>query len=261
MIEVAALIKTYTESYRGLKGTETDWREPVVGVAEAANPKFWALKEIISPTHALPTDFIADARSVIAFFLPYEEAIVKGNIGEVESSRAWDIANIETNQLIIDINIYLNGIITAEGHTSTVLPPTYNYDEKALISDWSHRHVGVIAGIGTFGIHNMLITEKGCCGRMGSIITSMPLSATDLKEEENCLYKHSGACGMCRNRCVAEAISLDEGIPFLDKQRCNAQIYNGNVPVYPIGSGDACGKCMCNVPCSLENPVGKLTDR
>ena len=26
------------------------------------------------------------------------------------------------------------------------------------------------------------------------------------------------------------------------------------VPEYPIGSGDACGKCMCGVPCSLGIP-------
>ena len=55
------------------------------------------LKDIISPSHAIPTDFINDAKSIIVFFLPFHEEIIKSNIGNIESSRAWDIVNIETS--------------------------------------------------------------------------------------------------------------------------------------------------------------------
>ncbi len=164
MKEVVAIIKDYVRNYKELKGTETDWREPTVGIADADNPMFLQLRDIISPSHALPSDFINDAKSVIVLFLPFQEEIVKSNVGNIESSREWDIANIETNNLIVDINEYLHEIITEKGYTSTVLPPTYNYDEKELISDWSHRHVGYIAGVGTFGINNMLITKKDAAG-------------------------------------------------------------------------------------------------
>lgn len=181
--KVALLIKDYVENYKELKGTETDWREPIIGFASAENPMFLELKDLISPSHALPFDFIKDAKSIIVFFLPFQEEIVKSNIGNIESSREWDIANIETNNLIVDINKCLYEKITEMGYTSTVLPPTYNYDEEELISDWSHRHVGYIAGIGTFGINNMLITEKGCCGRMGSIITNITLAPTERKNK------------------------------------------------------------------------------
>ncbi|KAB3539062.1 epoxyqueuosine reductase [Alkaliphilus pronyensis] len=258
MKELDSLIKDYVKNYQQLKGTETNWYEPVIGIAAANNPMFKELKNIISPTHALPTDFIKDAASVIVFFLPFQEHIVKSNIGNIESSREWDIANIETNNLIVDINKYLHEKIVEKGYISTVLPPTYNYDEKELISDWSHRHVGYIAGIGTFGINNMLITEKGCCGRIGSIITNMTLTPTIREKHENCLYKYNGTCGNCIDYCVANGITIENGYPYVDKKRCNDQIYNGNIPQYSIGIGDACGKCMCNVPCSLKNPVKKL---
>lgn len=33
----------------------------------------------ISPSHALPTDFINDAKSVMVFFLPFDEEIIKSN--------------------------------------------------------------------------------------------------------------------------------------------------------------------------------------
>jgi epoxyqueuosine reductase QueG len=251
-------IRSYVKNYKKDKETESDWREPVIGFANADAPMFLNLKKLISPSHALPTDFINDAKSVIVFFLPFHEEIIKSNVGNIESSRAWDIANIETNNLIMDINKYLNDKITEMGYSSTVLPPTYNYDEEKLISDWSHRHVGYIAGIGTFGINNMFITEEGCCGRMGSVVTNMILTPTQRKEQENCLYKYNGSCKKCVGNCVVNAITTEKGYPFVDKKRCNNQIYNDNIPEYSIGLGDACGKCMCNVPCSSKNPI-KLT--
>lgn len=256
--KIMKLIREYVNNYKKDKSTESDWREPVIGFASADDPKFLELKNLISPSHALPTDFINDAKSVIVFFLPFQEEIIKSNIGNMESSKAWDIANIETNNLIIDINKYMHDEITEMGYTSTLLPPTYNYDAIKLISDWSHRHVGYIAGIGTFGINNMFITEKGCCGRMGSIVTNMPLIPTERKTQENCLYKYNGSCKKCVENCVVNAISIENGYPLVNKKRCSDQIYNGNIPEYPIGLGDACGKCMCNVPCSAKNPLRTL---
>lgn len=254
---IESVINEYVKNYKEQKGTETQWREPIIGVAGADNPMFLELKEVIGTTHAIPYDFIDDAKSVIVFFLPFSREIVKSNIGNIQSSREWDIANIETNNLILDINKYVHDRIGEMGYTSTVLPATYNYDEKSLSSDWSHRHVAYIAGIGTFGINNMLITQKGCCGRIGSIITNMPLKATERKDGENCLYKHKGICKRCVDNCVAGAISVDDGYPFVDRNKCNEQVYDGKVPVYDIGIGDACGKCMCNMPCSFINPVRK----
>ncbi len=251
-------IKEYVKNYPELKKTETVWREPVVGIADVANPLFLELNKVASPTHVLPGDFISGAKSVIVFFLPFAEEIIKSNVFGFQSSRAWDIANIETNNLIADLNIFLHEVVTKEGYDSTILPATYNYDEKKLTSDWSHRHVAYIAGVGTFGINNMLITERGCCGRIGSVITTMPLEATETLKGENCLYKHNSSCAQCVKRCVASAISIEEGYPYVNRVACNEQVYDGLVPEYDIGPGDACGKCMCQVPCTMKNPCAKF---
>lgn len=45
------LITAYVKNYKELKRTATDWREPVIGFADA-------LKEIIGPNHALPEDLV-----------------------------------------------------------------------------------------------------------------------------------------------------------------------------------------------------------
>ncbi len=247
-------IKNYVANYHDTKNTKTKWREPVIGFADAHNPKFAKLKTIISDTHALPSDLIPDAKSIIVFFLPFEKDIIESNIKEFQSSVAWDIANIETNNLIADLNLLLNEILVKEGYNSTILPATYNYDGELLLSDWSHRHVAKIAGVGTFGINNMLITEQGCCGRIGSVITTIPLEADEELMVENCLFKHNGTCGICVKHCVANAISTENGYPYVDRQKCNLQVYDGLVPEYDIGVGDACGKCMSGVPCSYRNP-------
>ncbi|WP_338094171.1 hypothetical protein [Methanorbis furvi] len=38
---------------------------------------------------------------------------------------------------------------------------------------WSHRHFAVLAGLGTFGVNNMLITRMGCYGRVSSFAASI----------------------------------------------------------------------------------------
>lgn len=251
----ADLITNYVKNYQELKQTETNWREPVIGFADAGDPLFLKLKELIGPNHALPGELVPDAKSVIVFFLPFSEKAVKSNIDGEESSREWDIACIETNQLINDLSRLLHDTIKKMGHRASLLPSTYNYDEEKLQSDWSHRSVAYIAGIGKFGIHNMLITEEGCCGRIGSVITNLELIPTKRTDEEFCLYKINGSCQKCVKKCVNQAFQLDaEGRVYFDRYRCNEQIYDKIVPEYPIGVGDACGKCMCGVPCSMGIP-------
>jgi epoxyqueuosine reductase QueG len=187
--------------------------------------------------------------------LPFSKEVVESNIPGEESSREWDISSIETNSLINDLNIFIFEKISHKGHTSSLLPATYNYDGEKLISDWSHRHVAYISGIGKFGLHNMLITKNGCCGRLGSIVTDLELIPSARTEEEYCLYKHNGTCKKCVKRCVNNAFTAHNGKLFCDRKKCNEQIYDKIVPEYPIGLGDTCGKCMCNVPCSLMKPT------
>ena len=49
-------------------------------------------------------------------------------------------------------------------------------------------------------------------------------------------------------------IGVAAGKVVFDRYRCNEQIYEKIVPEYPIGIGDACGKCMVGVPCSVAIP-------
>lgn len=252
--KVITLITDFVQNYRFEKHTETSWREPVVGFADAADPMFLELKQIIGPNHALPSEILPGAQSVIAYFIPFSEDIINSNIPEEESSREWDYSNIETNILLADLNQFLHEKLAEQGYYSSLLPPTYNYDEEELVSDWSHKSAAYIAGIGKFGAHHLLITDKGCCGRIGSIITDMKLTPTPRPEKEYCLNKYNGSCRKCVSRCVNHAFCVSGNNIIYDRHKCNEQIYDKIVPLYPIGTGDTCGKCMCGVPCSFVNP-------
>lgn len=244
----------FVKEYPKTHNAETKWREPVIGIADAEDPLYQELKTIIGPEHALPSEIVPHAKSVIVCFIPFGEEIVKSNIPGEESSREWDYACIETNQMISELGTYLNKRITERGWQASNLPPTYHYDEEKLISGWSHKSSAYIAGIGKFGIHKVLITEKGCCGRLGSVITDWKLEPDTRTDEEYCLYKKNGTCGKCMERCVNNAIMAENGNIRYDRYKCNEQIYDKIVPQWPIGAGDACGKCMCGTPCSLKNP-------
>ena len=252
--EIVELITEYVKNYKESKHVETDWRDPIIGFADAEDELFLKLKEIIGPNHALPSDFVPNAKSVITFFIPFSKEIVESNISGEESSRMWDISCIETNNLIDDLIKYLYEKITAKGFKASLLPPTYNYDEEKLISDWSQRSVAYISGIGKFGLNNMFITESGCCGRLGSVVTDIELTPSTRIEEEYCLYRYNGTCQKCVKKCVNSAFLTQGSTVLFDRRKCNEQIYDKIIQEYPIGLGDTCGKCMCGVPCSLVNP-------
>ena len=255
-LDLQTEIRAYVGGYQAAHGTRTGWRDPVVGIARADDPLFAKLKDIISPTHALPGELVPGAKSVIAFFVPFAESVVKSNIAGEWSSAEWMAAYEDTNALIVDLSQHLFDVIMAAGYRASNLPPTYNYDEKNLRSDWSHRSVAYIAGVGTFGVNHMLITSAGCCGRIGSVITDLELESTPMLEQELCLFKRDGSCGACMRRCVTGAFSREGDEVGFNVRACNAQIYGKAYPNRQLPGSDTCGKCMVGVPCSTKAPKG-----
>ncbi len=251
--KIKMLIIEYISNYPNEEGTETKWQEPLIAFAKADDKDFLKLKELISPTHALPKDFLDDAKTVISYFVPFEENVVKSNIEGKDASRAWAVAYIETNKLILDIAKYMKTQLNSMGYNSVVIPATHNFDKEKLISDWSHRHIAYFSGLGSFGLNNMLITEKGCCGRVGSFVTNLEIEPSEKVMKEYCLYKYNGSCKKCVDRCVTDALSTD----YYDRHKCY-EVCLHNDKLYPdLSVSDVCGKCLVGIPCSFKNPVRK----
>ena len=253
---IVEVIEKTVEAASGQADIASSWKRPIVGFADAGDPLFGELKTVVRPSHGLPGDLLTGARTVIAYFLPFDPAIPRSNHRGDFASATWAVAYIETNRLIADINDRISGLLEREGFRGTRLPATHNFDEEQLMSDWSHKHVAYIAGLGNFGRHHMLITDKGCCGRLGSLVTDAVIAPTPRTGQARCLFKFDGSCRKCEKRCPAEALRQD---PFrrhacYDRLLENARIHEHH------GLADVCGKCAAIVPCSFTDPV-KLASR
>lgn len=250
-------IAAYAARYQELLKTETTWRTPCLAFAAADDPLFDKLKTWVRPTHAAPRDLMASARTVITYFIPFSESIALSNQRQGMVSRQWAVGYVETNQLIVDLNDYIATVLRKAGFDACALPPTHNYDKESLMSDWSHRHVAFVAGLGTFGRHNLLITEKGCCGRLGSLLTDAVIDPTGRPSNEFCLHRLGVACGACVEHCSFGALQ-SKGF---DRARCYAVLQKNAKRFSSLGVADACGKCLSVVPCSFENPAKKGISR
>ncbi len=251
-IAIEQMIKDFISLYPKRHNVETSWREPIVGFAAAKDPLFDEFKNIIRPSHATPGELLPGANSVVAYFIPFAKNLHKENYKMKHyAARSWAVAYLETNRLISRTNEHVKGELESKGYQMALIPPTHNFDEQSLMSDWSHRHVAYVAGIGRFGSHNLIITERGCSGRLGSFVTDLALVSSLRPEHEACLHKAGFDCLKCVARCEYEALYTDR----FDRQACYRQLLI-NDRYYPeLELTDVCGKCTAMVPCSVINPV------
>jgi len=227
------------------------WRDPLVAVASASDPLFADLHRVVSPDHAMPDAILPGAAAVVVYFLPFQRWLGRENdqAGHY-AARSWAVAYVATNQLIHEINTRLQARISAEGFQAGITPATHNFDEAKLISRWSHRHLAYIAGLGTFGRHNLLITTAGCCGRVGSFVTDLPLAPTPRPAIEYCLAKAGSECSACVSKCAPGALT-ETGF---DRHACYAELLANDRYYDDLPLVDVCGKCGCEVPCSYGIP-------
>jgi len=248
---IATEIQQFTAQYQAQNGTATGWGKPIVGFADAGDPIFRTFRRVVSPTHLLPQELLPEAETVVAFFLPFEKRMAASNIGAGLASREWAVAYVETNGLITALGEHMKGFLEARGCQVETTPATHNFDKEKLVSNWSHRHIAYAAGIGSFGLNNMLITEHGCCGRIGSFVTSLSVNAEVPVKEEACLYRYDSSCTQCVDRCVNAALFEDH----FDRWKCSEMCMKNGGRFNEIGKTDVCGKCLVGLPCSFTNPV------
>ena len=251
-LELAEFIITTIKREVGEADVTIGYREPLIGFAAADDPRFADLRRLAEPTHMMPQDLLPGARVVVSFFLPFDLRVVEANAQHREEvAQEWAVAYVETNALIESITAHLIELLAERGVHAAAEPPTDNFDPVTLSSRWSHKSVAVIAGLGSFGLHHMVITDSGCAGRFGSLVIDADLPITPAKPKERCLYFHDGSCLECVSRCPVGA--LDEN-GDIDKQRCWARCLEVAGEYEHLGRAEVCGKCAIG-PCALESAV------
>jgi epoxyqueuosine reductase QueG len=142
--------------------------------------------------------------------------------------------------------------------------PMFNkkrYPKVGWASPWSHRHIAYAAGLGTFGMHDFLITEKGVVHRLGSFVVNLKLAPNRQRPEDihaHCLHYQGTQCLKCAKRCPVAAITTEHAH---DKETCYQKVAdslkycNEHYHIFIYG----CGLCATGVPCASEIP--KLISR
>jgi epoxyqueuosine reductase QueG len=112
------------------------------------------------------------------------------------------------------------------------------------------------AGLGTFGMHDFMITEKGAAVRFGSFVVNLKLEPNRKRSEDihaYCLHYQGQPCLKCAKRCPVTAITLEHAH---DKETCYQKVAsslkycNKHYHIFIYG----CGLCATGVPCESEIP-------
>jgi len=258
------------------------WDEPLVGFADGDDPLFTEYKRIIGDFHVTPREALEmnlkkktigydhpENISVISYFLPSTALTRESMRKESEiCSLRWNRARWFGQECNFRLQRHL--VVSLEDLGYHAIAPEQEpwFEIKregpwAPASRWSQRHVGHVAGLGTFSINDSFITAKGSAGRMGSIVCNVsipPSPRLAIDYRENCLFIREGTCGTCMKRCPAGAVS-EEGH---DKAKCFAYLFAGMAQKVKdqeckeqfVGGYIGCGFCQTGVPCEERIPVG-----
>ena len=229
---------------------------PLVAIAGAGDPLFKKMKDpsVIGEHFLLPEEWLPGAETVISYFIPFSEQIRKANRKGGLPAKEWVYGRYEGEQFNESLRKFIVDYINDTGEGKALAPMLDNRFQivDRLSSNWSERHAAYIAGLGTFSLSRSLISSKGCAGRYGNIITTIPFPVTARAYSD--LYEHCNFCGECIKRCPARAISMsvpDRGAG-MEKEVCAN--YSRDVLFPRFNPRPGCGKCQTAVPCEERIP-------
>ena len=264
---------------------------PIIGVASGDDPIFKKFKEVVGPEHLTPIemwvtsgqDSISPSKlRIVSIVFPFSDEIRKGSRNAIQLSRIklpaeiYSLGRNYANAFKAETLRQTIKFLIKMGYKAVagMLSKSFSIIAKGgFHSTWSERHIAFATGLGTFSLHEALITDLGCNIRLASIITNAPFKVSTRKTDDpykNCLFYAKGICRECEKSCPGKAITKDGH----DKIKCyeygqkiarkmiqrirpilkpHKRRINGILrpEVYPVG----CAFCQFDVPCMDKNPM------
>ncbi|MFX1256366.1 MAG: 4Fe-4S binding protein [Promethearchaeota archaeon] len=254
----------------------------LVGFCDGNDPIFQEYKKLVGPFHLTPKEAFTKYcdlnnieyyldnlnLSVVAFILPANPLTKKENLEYSKEwpSKRWAHTHFygeKANQALwAHVLNELKKEFGIEGVAPMAHEKLFKINEKHedawqgfWASTWSHRHMCFAAGLGSFGLSDGFINERGKAMRCGSFIINHALPSDADKRAKN-RHEHCIKCGDCMKRCPVDAITIKDGH---DKQKCSEKVMSSipyNIKHYKIPI-DCCGLCQVGVSCSDGIPNKK----
>ena len=271
-----------TNKFSVLGKEEPMWQAPIVGVAAGDDAYFTFLKDHIGKFYWLPKEAFVlkyreaadnvgagDLRVVSVVFPQATATIRQQKLAKVFPCDNWVVSRGEWEALMRKFCGKVAERLKQEGIRCAAidLQPEFcrmTSEKQGIASVWSHRHTAFAAGLGTFGLSDGLITEKGKAVRLTSFIVEAPLAVTPRPyagHHDWCLFYQNGSCGACIRRCPVHAISENGH----NKNTCSSYEDAAVAQYWPshIERGNyifGCGLCQAAVPCESRRPGVKTPD-
>lgn len=251
---------------------------PLVAFADGDDPLFEQYKTVIGPHHMTPREALAaatpdtspgaaDRVTVVCWILPVHGETREDNKREKNRpSRSWahqrnygELFN-ETIRRHVETTLRDAGYRAVAPVLSKAFRVIRTPEEgvkRPPESTWSERHACYAAGLGTFSLNDAMITPRGIAVRCGSVVTDWvcePTARPYPDHTANCLYLSRGTCGVCIERCPADAITTDGH----DKLKCMWFVHGSDEAKrlreeYAVKIA-GCGLCQTGVPCQDRIP-------
>jgi len=251
---------------------EKAWGEPLVGFSSGADPLYDIIKEDVGAFYMTPSDVFnrafpdltiaSDQLTVISWILPQNKSTKTDNAAETAyPSERWARAKRYGEVCNTALRRYVVEIMETAGFKAVapLLAPFWSWqvsERRGIASNWSERHAAHVAGLGTFGLCDGLITPVGKAMRCGSAIVGTAIAPTVRPysdHHEYCLHFSHGTCDKCIKRCPAGAI----GKLGHDKTKCSdylKKVTSEYVKTHYGIETDVCGLCQTAVPCESRIP-------
>jgi epoxyqueuosine reductase QueG len=193
-----------------------------------------------APKGHRPRDLLPNAKSAISIGLRINKTSILQLPKTMRKYKiSYDVANQKLNSLAWETARFLEDL----GYEALAIPASSPYDKKKNFGDLSHKHAAVAAGLGRFGMNNLVLTpDYGPYVRFVTVLTSAALRPDRPLIEDICLR---GKCLKCVKACPAGALEnplydASEGW-LINKKKCYEYIQT-------VSGGDVYGLCIKACP-------------
>ena len=179
----------------------------------------------LSPTYYLP-----NAKKVIVLGLKIVDALWDKLTGDytVHSTNAVSyLLNYNYNFLDF-IAVQVARFIEELGYDAyPVQARTMSRRENVFIGYFPFKEAAVLAGLGSLGKHDMLVTpEFGPRVRLVTVITDLEIEGEGTRKPvpSQSIEELCGKCSLCVDACPVHALSYENGVTKIDRRKCQGHM-------------------------------------